>query len=475
MDKKRIGNAINIINHAIDNNISVQKASIEYGFGNTYVKNIKALIIKDYNDGLLDKTEYDSFFNEYNKYIYNNNKPKLKNNIQNNNKIQNNISTIANNKLSQKESNNIMDIDYSCNSSYPKGHIKTLKQLLEKCEVDLENWSVKEQKVNKWDVTSWKNGNPQTIENFQVKATLQKRVENINRKDIEKLFKENINKYSPPSFINNVETINKSNNLLEICLFDTHFNKYVWHEETDDRYDVEIAEKRFLNAITTFVDRAKGFGFNKILFPIGNDFFNSDGMGNLTTAGTPQDNQLLWHQAFRRGVKLIKDAIYLLKQNGVSVDVLIIPGNHDYANSFYLGEYLSAWFKDDELVFIDNSPNPRKYYSYGEVLLGFTHGSEEKRDSLPMLMANEKNLWAKSKYREWHLGHFHRKKNFKHTILHKGLEVDEEDGMTIRYLSSLAGTDSWHNKKGYITNQKAGDGFIWGAKEGLMAHININV
>ena len=41
----------------------------------------------------------------------------------------------------------------------------------------------------------------------------------------------------------------------------------------------------------------------------------------------------------------------------------------------------------------------------------FTHGSEEKRDSLPMLMANErKELWAETKFREWHLGHMHRKK-----------------------------------------------------------------
>ena len=41
----------------------------------------------------------------------------------------------------------------------------------------------------------------------------------------------------------------------------------------------------------------------------------------------------------------------------------------------------------------------------------------------------------------------HRKKNYKYTVLDKTLEVDEEDGIIVRYLSSLAGTDSWHNKK----------------------------
>ena len=466
MNKKRIDNAINIINNAIKNNISIKKSCIDCGFGDTYVKNVKSLIIKEYDKGWVSSEDYKRFFNVYDMFYNSIDKD--------NGKCEYKTNPI--NKISQTEKNNVLNIEYTANSSYPKGHIKTLSQLLEKCQVDLNLWEVKDYTVNKWDVTSFKHVNPKTIENFQVKARLEKKVHVVDRLEVQKIFVENITKYTPPKFNTKFSQINKTDNLLEVCLFDAHFNKYVWREETDDRYDVDIAEQRFLSAIKTFIDRAKGFGFNRILFPVGNDFFNSDVMGNTTTAGTPQDNQLLWHEAFRRGVKLIKDAIYLLKENNVPVDVMVIPGNHDYANSFYLGEYLSAWFNNDELVAINNNPNPRKYYKYGEVLLGFTHGSEEKRDSLPMLMANErKELWAETKFREWHLGHMHRKKNYKYTVLDKTLEVDEEDGIIVRYLSSLAGTDSWHNKKGYVTNQKAGDGFIWSSSKGLLAHININI
>lgn len=465
MNKNSILNAVKIINYAIDNNVSVRNASVECGFGNTYVKNVKSRLIDEHKNGLVYSDDYNLFFDAYKTY---------KKSFEKNNQIS--LITTPQNKISQKENDKNIDIEYTSNSSYPKGHIKTLKQLLEKCEVDLDVWNVKESFVNKWDVTSWKNNKPQTIENFQVKARLEKKQYVVDEREIRKIFVDNINKYKIPTFNTTLDKSFKHvDNMLEICLFDTHFNKYVWTDETDDTYNVEIAEKRFLTSVQTFIERAKGFGFNRILFPVGNDFFNSDGMGNSTTAGTPQDNQLLWHQAFRRGVKLIKDAIYLMKQTGVYVDVMVVAGNHDFANSFYLGEYLAAWFKDDKLVTIDNSPNPRKYYSYGEVLLGFTHGSEEKRDSLPMIMANQKDLWSKSKFREWHLGHYHRKKNYNYTVLHKGLEVDEEDGMIIRYLSSLAGTDSWHNKKGYISNVKGGDGFIWSSKDGLIAHININI
>lgn len=465
MDKKRILKAKEIVEYALKNDVSVKKACTEYGFGNTYVKNIKAKLIKEYDNGLISKADYDLFFNTYNNYLKKNNA------IKDNDQFKN----IINNKLTKKETNNNIDIDYTSNSSYPKGHIKTLDQLLEKCEVDKKIWKVKDYIINKWDVTSWKKQKPETIENFQVKARLEKNVYEVSKREIIEYFKDSISKYKPPIFNDIPREHIVENNLIEICLFDTHFNKLVWAEETDDEYDVEIAEKRYIGSILNFLERVKNFGYNRILYPIGNDFFNSDTNTNNTTAGTPQDNQLLWHNAFKRGTKLIKDSIYLLKKQGVPIDVLIIPGNHDYVNSFYLGEYLSAWFKDDPLVNIDNSSNPRKYYSYGNLLLGFTHGSEEKRDSLPMLMANKKDLWAKSVYREWHLGHFHRKKNYKYTILDKGMELDEEEGVFIRYLSSLAGSDSWHNKKGFVNNIKAGDGFVWSHDKGLIAHININI
>lgn len=465
MDINRIKKAANIVKYAIENNISITKSCVENGFGNTYVKNTKAQIINEKNKGLLTKNSYDLFFNVYNKYI---------NQVEKNEQIKK--GDIVGNKLSKEQKNNNLDINYTSNSSYPKGHIKTLEQLLDKCEVDREEWMVKDYIVNKWDVTSWKNYSPETIENFQVKARLEKNQKVIDRKEIVNIFKENINKYEPPVLDVGEDLSHiKSNNLIEICLFDAHFNKYVWSDETDDKYDAKIAEERYLGAIKTFIDRVRGFGYERILYPIGNDFFNSDTMGNMTTSGTPQDNDLLWHQAFRRGVKLIKDSLYILKKQGVPIDVLIVPGNHDFANSFYLGEYLDAWFRNDELINIDNSPNPRKYYPYGNTLLGFTHGSEEKRDSLPMLMANQSKLWAESKYREWHLGHFHRKKNFKYTILDKGLELEEEHGVLIRTLSSISGTDSWHNKKGFVGNIKAGDGFVWSLDKGLTAHININV
>jgi hypothetical protein len=226
------------------------------------------------------------------------------------------------------------------------------------------------------------------------------------------------------------------------------------------------------------LEYAKPYNFNRILFPIGSDFFNTDGLSYTTTKGTPQFDDTVWQKTFKLGTDLIVNGITYLKKCGVPVDVVVVPGNHDYQRSYYLGSYLEAWYRTDNQVTINNSPAPRKYYKYGEVLLGFTHGDEEKEASLPMIMANDvesKKLWADTKFHEWHLGHIHRKRNINYTVLERQQSLSEDYGVTIRYLSSLTANETWHTRKGFIGQIKAADGFIWNYDNGLIAHINSNI
>jgi hypothetical protein len=280
-------------------------------------------------------------------------------------------------------------------------------------------------------------------------------------------------KIIPKTTRNNEET-----NLLEISLFDLHLGKLCWDQETGENFDLKIASKRFLDTIEKLIQRASGFQYDRILFPIGNDFFNSDTIFNTTTKGTLQDEDCRWAKTFGIATKLLVDAINMLKQTGVPVDVIVIPGNHDLERSYYVGSYLEAWFNNDSQVNINNNASLRKYYRYGKVLLGFTHGSEEKEGSLPLLMASDiesKPMWSETTYHEWHVGHIHRKREIKYTVLDKAEMTGEELGVTVRYLSSLTGTDAWHFSKGFVGAIKAGDAFIWNVKSGMSAHLNANL
>jgi hypothetical protein len=119
---------------------------------------------------------------------------------------------------------------------------------------------------------------------------------------------------------------------------------------------------------------------------------------------------------------------------------------------------------------VDNRPIGRKYYPYGNVLLGLAHGYYEKDVKLDSLMAYEKpDLWARSIYREWHLGDKHHKKD---TII----KTDElENGVIVRILRSLAPPSVWEYDKGFVGSQKAAEGFLWHKEHGLKAQFTAGV
>lgn len=465
MEKRRIENAIKILKFAIDNNISVKSACKEFSFGNTYVKNVK-LLLKDKtykNDQMAIE-----FFNLYDKYRLG----KLSNLTKSPSSEQK-----PKNDDTSKESLNIKNEDNGLGLEYnSKNRVITLDDLLKKAKVDTNLWNVKQHVINKWDVISFKSGEPVVAENYQVKAWLEKNKEAFKVKSSADVFIEMVKNYKPPvTQLDNV-SINEDN-LLEISLFDLHLGKLAWGGETGENYDVKIASERFIKTIKTLLKRAEAFTYERILFPIGSDFFNSDTIHNTTTMGTPQDEDLRWQKTFNSGVRLLVDGINLLKHRGVPIDVVVIPGNHDFERSFYMGAFLEAWFKDDNMVSVNNDASPRKYYRYGNLLLGLTHGNEEKQDSLSMLMATDiasKPHWSETKFHEWHLGHIHRKKTVKYVVYDKNQVLSEDMGVTVRYLSSLTGTEEWHHKKGFVGQVKAGDAFIWNNEVGLIAHLNSN-
>ena len=71
MKKERIEKAVEIINYAIQNQISVKEASVKCGMSDTYVKNVKALVHDLYEEGELDIDLFQQFDEAYKRYIDN--------------------------------------------------------------------------------------------------------------------------------------------------------------------------------------------------------------------------------------------------------------------------------------------------------------------------------------------------------------------------------------------------------------------
>lgn len=350
--------------------------------------------------------------------------------------------------------------------------VVTTEQLLNIHDISLEEWNIEKQIVNSWEVgAKGPDGKIVTTPLFQVKVWLNRKQVEVDLEAIRKQFIDDLKSLSPVVKQKSTLSSLEPGKLLEINIFDLHFGKVAWHEEVGENYNINIATQRFNDCIDYFIETYKNFNIDQILFPISNDFFNSDKSHpfNATTSGTPQEEDTRWQNTFRKGRELLITGIQKLSEIA-PVTVKVIPGNHDYERSFYLGDSLQGWFHNNENVTIDNNASPRKYFTYGKCLIGLTHGNNEKVTDLPMIMAQENPIeWAKTIYREFHLGHLHHKKETKFNA------TNELQGVMVRYMSSLSGTDSWHHKKGYIGARKSAEAFLWDKEKGLQNQTYFNI
>jgi hypothetical protein len=277
-------------------------------------------------------------------------------------------------------------------------------------------------------------------------------------------FKEELKVYSPK--VKKIKHSGRQQNLLLECSFpDLHYAKLSWAEETNQNYDSKIAAEELRKGIYYTIDSAKKFQISQILLPIGNDFFQSDSLDNTTTAGTSISVDTRHHKMFREGYQLVIEIIDQLKEIA-PVHILSCPGNHDQACSLYMSELLDCYYHKDDNVTVDTRAILRKYYQWGKNLIGFTHGNKEKINDLAVLMATEEpKLWAETKYRLWHIGHFHTRRMFS----------DEKCGVTVEVLPSLSGVDSWHFEKGYTGNIRGMLSSVYDKEIGLIAKLNYNL
>lgn len=251
----------------------------------------------------------------------------------------------------------------------------------------------------------------------------------------------------PPRFVEN-------GYMLEVPIVDLHLGKLAWAGETGNNYDHKIAEECFMYIINDTVSRVRDRNIEKILFPVGNDFFNFDTIEGATTAGTLQNNDLRWQKLFTKGLELLIRGIDILSTIA-PVHVINVPGNHDKMTSYYAVVCLSCWYKDSQHVYVDTSPLSRKYVEFGKCLIGYTHLDKEKKRIEGNMQYEAAEAWGRTLFREWHGAHLHSE------------HVKEVNGIKIRNLSAVTGTDAWHYENGYVGALRTHQSFLWDKERGL--------
>lgn len=247
--------------------------------------------------------------------------------------------------------------------------------------------------------------------------------------------------------------------LLNISIPDLHVGK----RPIAGEYPVE---KIMDYCIETILSRASGVGVSLIHLPIGSDLLNVDGPHETTTRGTPQSQSQSFEQAATRAVRLLIATIDRLKEIA-TVKVTAVPGNHDRASTYWIGQILAAWYRDDGRVEVE-APGPfsRVYLRFGATLLMTHHGDAIKTKDVESIMIRERPKdFAECVFREAHSGHLH-------TAGKKRLHATDTIGtVTARQLPSLSPTDAWHDQMGFVGSPRFAEAHVYDPVEGPILSI----
>lgn len=330
----------------------------------------------------------------------------------------------------------------------------TKKDIMALFDLDESEWECQRFDVKTWNTTiKDSKKEPRQVTNYGVHAVFKPVKGKLKEEDLSWIFNKAREAslkefgYSIPRYYYNHSELAKENTLV-LAIFDQHLGKLAWGEETGENYDIKIASKRFLTAAKYLIDKSNEVGFSKIIFPLGNDFFQFDSMNSETTRGTKVDSDIRWKKLFRVGVDLLREVLEYAS-TFAPVDVMLIQGNHDHMMSFYAFETLRGYYEDNPNIVIDKNVKTRSYRLVGINLLGFTHGDKEKDNIYRIMQEEARELWGKSRHAEFIVGHYHKS------------AVDEKQGVIKRTIGSLTGTDSWHYDRGYVGTLKTAQALIY--------------
>lgn len=325
-----------------------------------------------------------------------------------------------------------------------KEEIRSLDELIEKCNIDTDKWE-----ITKYVQNYWGNGeNP----HWQVKAWLGKKKNEQVFQDSFVTFLENYEPCSPeivaPKFDNSKEVA-----CLIINKQDSHLNKL----DIEGNNDIEKRFGTFIQKVEVILNQASLSNFiADIKYIIGSDEFNSE-FTNTTTKGTPQQNILSYHKSFQAICDHEVNVINLLLQKGDEIEVIFVAGNHDEFVGWHLASWLETYFRNEPRISFDISPRYRKYVSYGTSAIMFNHGDALKPAKLAGLFPMEyKEEWS-------HHDNFYIFTGDKHH------EVSLDfNGIKFYQLPAFStAKSSWDDKNGYTVTKGEVTGFLLDYNDGM--------
>ena len=263
-----------------------------------------------------------------------------------------------------------------------------------------------------------------------VQAWIKQKANDFDPEDFLKALRENVEPYEY-----NLKIDMTADRMLEIPLFDMH-----WGVSFFEHYEP------ILNDI---LDLIHSRHWDRIVIPVGQDFFHNDSIVNPTTTKGTVVDKVDMTRAVKEGRQFIMAIIDAALSSANNVRVFYSAGNHDRSISWMFMQVLLERYGADV---VDDSMEYRKVFTYGKNSVMVTHGDSKQATAknlahiFPISYPEE---FAQAKTREVHSGH-----------LHHESEADIY-GVMVRRLSSGSAVDDWSNRQDFVGTHRRFMVFEW--------------
>lgn len=224
---------------------------------------------------------------------------------------------------------------------------------------------------------------------------------------------------------------------------DPHFGLMVWGAEASENWDLKLGVETIRETFAQTATRSSPTK-NAILL-VGGDTLHAD--NNLNR--TPQSGHALQVDGRHQKVMLtacetIVANAELLRENHNSIELIVLPGNHDETSAYPIAMFLHAWFRKEPRIKVDLSPGLFRFREFGKVMLGSTHGHAAKVKDMPQIMAaREPAMWGRTRHRFIHAFHVH----------HSSKLLSEGGGCIAETHQIIAPQDAWHYGAGFLSGR----------------------
>jgi predicted phosphodiesterase len=333
--------------------------------------------------------------------------------------------------------------------------LKTVEDLLQHMEVDLDNNDIVEQLVKQNEmVTKDEEGKVTVTPYYHISVKLRPKA-GVPWMDLaETMLESALRERKAPAPITTPKSATNFWQVLNVA--DPHFGKYSWQGTTGyPDYDLNIAQQYVTGAgleLLNWGDATFKPGRRTLAF-LG-DVFHYDTPHGTTTGGTPLERDGRMPKMVDVGTDTVLRLIEASARTA-QTDVIFVRGNHDEALTTFLQKTVREVFRNEPRITVDATHTHRKYLFHEGTLLGFTHGDKAKK-RLPSLMPHEaKDFWHQASYYEWHTGHTHAMK------AEWQRPIETIDGVLVRVAPAICPPDDWHADNGFVGSLKAMETFFY--------------